>query len=334
MCETSGVKRAMVIQDPTNDKRVHIHAVQLELVQLEQRVNLESRFRKFEIKFFNDTRPSHTQSMAGIVKKQFFHDDSGWQPFPKRVRCELLVYADEMKAREPITKHAVYAVVPAHLIFEENQPLDQNISQVLVQPTDSGYIYDHPTHDIDESRRTAEQKTTRTRYTIETDHLQTMLTVSDYNLSHPPLFCYRQCFFIKESKLAETREDYTGRGQGVKVRSCPVEFCHSVERSECRHLYMNDLALLYIAPIDQESVVNLMKVVTRYSLKHPMMSLLSINSMDDVANMCNQGREIAIAGYKGRLCRPPMLIEEGEFQYAIRLPFILTSGPPGFVVKI
>ena len=322
----------MVIQDPTDDSKVHIHGVQLELVSPEHRVNIQSRFPNFEIEFFEDTQQTHVQSMAGIVKKHLSVSNS-WQPSQKRVRCELLIYADEMKAREPIRMTAVYAVVPAHLIFEEDQPHNQNIRQVLVQPTDGRYIYDHPTHDIDESRRAAEQKTTRTRYTIETDSRQTMLTVFDYNLSHPPLFCYRQCFFIKESKLTETKEDYTRRGQGVKVRSCPVEFCRYIERSECRHSYMNDLALLYIAPIDQKLVIDMMNGVTRCSSQYPIKSLLQINSMDEVENMCNQQRKIAIAGYIGRLCRPPMLIEEEELQYAIRLPFILPSGPSGFVVK-
>ena len=320
----------MVVQSPTNDNEVHVHGGKLELVSEERTAILKNRFPKFEIKFFEDTRQNHTQIMAGIVKKHYsIHHE--WKPFNKSAQCELLVYADEMKQKEPIRKYAVYAVLPAHLIFDEDPPHNQNYNQVLLQPTDSGYFYDHPTHDIKESRRVAEEMTTCTRYTIEAAPSQ--LSVDDYNLSHPPLFSYRQRFLLNPANLVETPEDYRMRSQGVKVKICPFNICLSIERRECRHLYMNDLALLYIAPKDKKDEVNLMKLVTSFSSPYSMGKLLSINSMDQVENMCGRRLEIAIASYEGYLCRPPIAREDGNSPYAIRLPFILTSSSQGFVVK-
>ena len=318
----------MIIQDPTDDHNVHIFGAEAKLISQQNGKQLKEKFGDFHIEFHDDEWPTHTQRMAGIVKKKS-PMRSVWQSGDTNVRCELLVFADEMKGSNPVNGSAVYAVVPAHLIFE-NHPFAPHVDRCQMQPTNESYFYDLPTHDITHSREEAEQKTTRTRYTIESPQLDEMLSLPDCDLSHPPLFAYRQSLAIKTELIAKNERNRLMRCQGVKVRSCPTETCQKLSESECHHLYMNDLAMLYVSTTDNREFVNMMKVVTRYTSPFPMRRHKRIETMDEVDQLCRRRVKIAIGDCRGRLCTAPISqmystsVKEDPAQLAIRLPFVLT----------
>ena len=302
------IQSTILVQDPENWKNIGIIGINVGLLK----PDLDQVREKFpEFSFAVEEKKSllytdhQSWSPAATVERKTpvrFRTDE-WHAV-ERATAELLISADETSKENPNPNGGVYAVVPAHMLLEEEQR----------------ERYASGTNMISLSREEVERKTTRTSFS-----LQLVENMKVFDLRHPPLLCYRH-WFTTTLERSHASVENRGLAQGMTVTTCPLQECACIREGECHHLYMNDIALMCIDHTAAQEVQQMLKD----KLPQRVEKLKNIGSKKHLETLCRKKQNIVIGEGRGQLTRMPCNLftekERNERQkYAMHLPFILTS---------